>query len=258
MRTPIVLTTLALAAGSAFASVTDINGYDDAPRFFNDFASSSLTYSSNYSASNGSLSVRETDYGSGNFANRHIAFFADANGGNRVDFDYGDAFSFKTTLTINEATDVGNAEVGFQVDLFGLGFFGALTGPGEIAAFGGPLPFHSFGAGVYSVGDTVMLRMTHIPGGGEGNMANPSVMVYEYNNLTTASGWISSGPVAFSNLEFGLPSAGNGHFGIGGQINQPNALTGAVEFNFTGTMIPAPGALLAFAGLGVCAARRRR
>jgi len=246
-------------AGSAFASVSDINGFEDIPRLFNDFGSSTLSFSSSYSPSNGSLSVQESNYGAGGFANRHAAFFADAPGGPGTDFDYGDGFTFKTTLQVNQADNVGNVEAGFQVDLFGLGFFGVLTGPGEIAAFGGPLPFHTFGTGVYSVGDEVVLRMSYIPGGGEGDDLNPSVMVYEYNNLTTASGWVSSGPVAFGNLEFGLPSAANpGKFGIGGQINQPDATLGAVDFAFTGTMIPAPASLGLLAGGSLLAARRRR
>jgi len=109
------------------------------------------------------------------------------------------------------------------------------------------------------VGDEVVLRMRYVPGGGEGDDLNPSVMVYEYNNLTTASGWVSSGPVAFGNLEFGLPSAANpGKFGIGGQINQPDATLGAVDFAFTGTMFPAPASLGLLAGGSLLAARRRR
>jgi len=246
----------ACIAGSAMASVSDIASFVDQPRTFNDRPDSDLFYNSNYSPNAGSVTIRESSYGAGGFANRHIAFYGD-NGGGKVDFDYGDGWDMKTTLRVNAADSVDNVETGFQIDLFGFGLFGVLTGPGEIAAFGGPLPFHSFGAGVYNIGDEVMLRMIHRPGAGEGNSSDPSTMEYLYNNLTTGSGWVSSGEVAFTNLEFGLPSAANGNLGLGAQINNPDPVDGNVDIEFYGAMIPTP-ASVALLGLGGLAAARRR
>ena len=82
---------VAMIAGAAVASVSDINGFVDAPRLFNDFSGSNLTYSSTFSPMGSSVTLRESDYGSGNFANRHASWFSDG-GGNKVDFDYGDGF----------------------------------------------------------------------------------------------------------------------------------------------------------------------
>jgi hypothetical protein len=244
------------ASGVAMGSVSDIASFVDQPRTFNDRPGSSLFYSSTYSPSMGALTIRESDYGQGGFANRHIAFYGD-NAANKVDFDYGDGWDMKTTLRVNAAESVDNVEAGFQFDQFGFGLFGVLTGSGEIAAFGSVMPFHSFGAGVYNVGDEVMLRMVHRPGDGEFSGV-PSTMEYLYNNLTTGTGWVSSGEVEFTNLEGGIVSAFPFNVGMGAQINNPDPTLGNVDIEFYNAMIPAPASLAVLGLGGLAAARRRR
>tara|TARA_Y100001933_G_scaffold76872_1_gene78207 strand:+ start:210 stop:986 length:777 start_codon:yes stop_codon:yes gene_type:complete len=246
---------VAMIAGAAVASVSDINGFVDAPRLFNDFSGSNLTYSSTFSPMGSSVTLRESDYGSGNFANRHASWFSDG-GGNKVDFDYGDGFDMSMVMRINAADSVGNIEAGFQADLFGFGLFGVLTATGEVAAFGSTMPFHSFGAGVYNVGDDIALRMIHRPGAGEFSGTN-STIEYLYNNLTTGTGWVTSGEIEFTSLEGGIPSAFDQFYGVGAQINQPDALEGNVSIDFYDIIVPAPGAG-AVLGLGALAATRRR
>jgi len=259
MRTNTVMgISMMVCAGSmAAASVSDISSFVDAPRLFNDFAGSNLVYSSNYNAAGSSVSIHEDNYGSGGFANRHAAWFADA-GANKVDFDYGDGWDMQMTMQINEASNVDNVEAGFQADLFGFGMFGALTWNGEIAAFGSILPFHSFGAGLYNIGDELGLRMIHTPGDGE-NIGAPSTMEYMYNNMTTGSGWVSSGAIDFTTTEGGIPSFFDMFTGVGAQINAPMA-NGIVDINYSNitTSVPTPASLglLTLAGIG--AARRRR
>ena len=251
----IMVCTSTLAAASG---VGDIGSMIDNPRLFNDFASSNLSFSSSYDAMGSSVSLHEDTYGSGGFANRHAAWFGDAGGTNKVDFDYGDNFDMQMDMQINSASDVGNVEAGFQADLFGFGLFGVLTGNGEIAAFGSVLPFHSFGTGIYNVGDVVSLRMIHTSGDGEG-MGAPSTMEYMYNNMTTGSGWVSSGVIDFTTTEGGIPSSFDMFTGVGAQINAPGA-NAVVDINFNNltATVPTPGslALLSLAGIG--AARRRR
>jgi len=251
----ISLASMLAAAPVAFGQVSNVDGFVDQPRLFNDFGGSDLSYSSDFAA--GTLSIVESGYGSGNFANRHTAWFGE--GGSWYDFDYGDRFEISTTLQINEATDVGNVEAGIQADLFGFGLFGVQTASGEIAAFGSTLPFFSFGSGLYNVGDVVMLEMIYTPGPAESG-APVSTIEYLYNNVTTGSGWVSSGLIDFSNGEGGFPSAFTQNFGIGAQINQPNATTGSVDIQFSNTsiVVPAPGAIAAVGLAGGLMARRRR
>ena len=250
---------IAMCAGTiATASVSEINGWEDAPRLFNDRPGSNLTYMSNYDAMGSSVSFSEDNYGTGGFANRHASWFSDGMG-NKVDMDYADAFDMQMTMRINDASSVDNVEAGFQFDLFGFGLFGALTANGEIAAFGSVLPFHSFGTGLYNVGDELMLRMVHTPGAGEFSGTN-STMEYMYNNVTQGTGWVSSGAIDFTTLEGGIPDAFAAFAGVGAQINNPDAIDGSVSIDYYGitTSVPAPTslAMLGLAGLG--AARRRR
>jgi hypothetical protein len=248
---------LSVCSIASASGVGDVASLVDTPRLFNDFSGSNLVYSSNYNPAGSSISLFEDNYGSGGFANRHASWFGDA-GNNKVDFNYGDGFDIQMNMQINQASNVGQVEAGFQADLFGFGLFGVLTGNGEIAAFGSVLPFYSFGAGLYTVGDEVMLRMVHRPGAGE-NAAPASTMEYMYNNLTSGSGWVSSGLVDFTTTEGGIPSGFDMFYGAGAQINFP-AADGVVDINYSNITIavPAPGSLgmLALAGIG--AIRRRR
>jgi len=247
------VSTMAAATGAG-----DIAGFVDNPRLFNDFGGSDLIFNSNFDPSGSSLTIHEENYGTGNFANRHAAWFGDT-GGNKVDFDYPDAWDMETTLQVNTASNVGGIEAGFQADLFGFGLFGVLTGNGEVAAFGSILPFYSFGTGIYSVGDEIGLRMIHRPGDGENSGGAPSTLEYMYNNMTTGSGWVSSGAIDFTTTEGGIPSSFDMFTGVGAQINFPGS-DGVVDINFSNILVSVPApttlSLLSLAGLG--AARRRR
>lgn len=250
----VILCTGSVAAASG---VGDIGGLVDQPRIFNDFPDSSLTLTSNYDIFGSSIDLREENFGAGGFANRHAVWLGDG-ASNKVDFNYGDAFDMQMTMRVNEASGVGNVEAGFQADLFGFGLFGVQTATGEIAAFGSVLPFHSFGNGLYSVGDEIMLRMVHSPGDGEFG-ATPSTMEYLYNNMTTGSGWVSSGQIDFGTGEGGIPSSFDFFAGAGAQINQAT-LDGVVDISYRDftVAVPAPGALGVLSLAGLVATRRRR
>jgi len=258
MKKIIGISVLACVGSVASASgVGDVASFIDAPRLFNDFGSSNLVYNSNFNPAGSSLSIHEDNYGSGGFANRHAAWFGNAAGTNKVDFNYGDGWDIQTSLNVN-ASGVGQVEAGFQFDLFGFGIFGVLTGNGEIAAFGSVMPFHTFGTGVYNNGDDVILRMIHRPGGGE-NSSPASTMEYMYNNMTTGSGWVSSGQIDFTTTEGGIPSFFDLFAGVGAQINNPSP-DGSVDINFSNLTlaVPAPGALGVLMAAGLGATRRRR
>ena len=115
MKSVMCVAALAMGAGVASAQLAD--SFVDAPRLFNDFAGSNLTFVSDYGA--GTVEIAEDNYGAGGFANRHAAWFA--NGGSKVDIDYGDSFTISTTMNVMSTGSVGNIEAGIQADLFGFG-----------------------------------------------------------------------------------------------------------------------------------------
>jgi hypothetical protein len=245
------------ASSAAMGQVSAIDGMKEIPRYFNDRPGSNLVFENVYPAL---FRISEDKPGPGGFANGHMGAFSVDGGANAYDFNYGDAFD--TVMTMNVLVDPINVggEAGFKFNLFGIGHFGVLPHNGEIAAFGGILPFHTFGAGLWSGGD-IDLRIIHTPGNGNGlpgGATIPSTMEYMYN---LGSGWISSGPIAFSNLEGGIPDiAGNPlYLGPGIQNNWGAGLIKS-DVNFTNIkiVVPAPGALAVGAGLGLLAMRRRR
>lgn len=248
-RSVAAIATLAIA-GAASGAVQDINSVQQANRIFDDFTTTTLTVTDNYAAS---YRIEETGYVDesigGNFANKHGAFFSEDNGATRFDFDYGDSFLAKLTYVDNSSGI--NVEAGFLTDLFGFGFFGGLPN-GEVAAFGGTLPFHSFGT-IYTPGDTIDLSMKYIAGTAEG--FDPSRI--KYGVQINGGGWAYSPAILFTNGEMGWPSAFTQYIGFGAQFNNP--IGGSADVTFSNIMItPAPGAAAMMGLFGLVGIRRRR
>lgn len=235
----------AMVAGAAASQ--PYNGLMVNERVFNDYPGSTLVVDNMYPAS---LTISESNFGSGGFANRHMAFASEDGGTSAASFDYEDGFDFAVTMNL-DANPIDGREAGIMTDLFGFGFFGALPS-GEIAAFGSFLPFHTFG-NVYVSGTDVDLRMIYRPGAGQGLMP---VSTIEYI-IDTGSGPVSSGEIDFTNTEGGIPSGFNAKIGVG--IQSQGAPGGTVDVAFTDfNFVPAPGTgVLAACGL-FAASRRRR
>jgi len=234
---------------TAVASARPIpNGVQIVPRIFNDYPNSNLTILNNYPSQ---VTFMETDFGSGGFANRHSAYFSADGGASAIDWNYGDAFDFSLTLDL-DATPPTGREAGFHTDLFGFGIFGVLPN-GHIAAFGSILPFVDFGQ-VWTPGSPVRLQMIHTPGNGDGVTPGtiPSTMEYRYD---TGSGVVSSGPLAFTTGEGGIPS--NFNFLVGFGVQNQGAPGGRSVADFTNIVVPAPS-VSALLGLGGLVMLRRR
>jgi len=237
---------LLAAAGSAQAA---INGVFYKDRLFNDYPDSNLTVVRNFPTQ---IKYTETNFGSGGFANRHSAYFSEDGGTSPKDFNYGDAFDVCTTLDL-DATPAGGREGGFHIDQFGLGIFGVLPN-GEIANFGSVLPFYSAGI-VWTPGAPVSLRMTYRPGNGDGVNPStiPSTIEYQYD---VGAGFVSSGQIAFSNLEGGIVSSFDFFLGLG--VQNQGAPGGTSIADFTNIKIPAPAGMAVLGLAGMFASRRRR
>jgi len=233
-------------------------------RIFNDYPGSTLTTTNLYPAQ---VSFSDVGVGvaGGPFANRHNFRLSDNGGIGSAVFLNGDAFSFEADVRL---TGTGPVEGGLQVSPWWSqnvdGQFNIRLNDGEVAVFGGRLPFYSFTANhgvLYSSGETVHQKFIYRPNGL--SMASPATMEYVY---TTGGGTTySSGELAFDQ---GNP-AEDPPYGLWGMLNDARVGgfvmimnggqthdAGAVFSNMVFTPEPSSLALLALAG--AFAAIRRR
>lgn len=145
------------------------------------------------------------------FANLHTWRFS-GDGVNAIQFLNGDAFEYSCDLVLNGIGEGGlNLSPWFSPDADGL--FNVRTTDGEIACFGGRMPFFTFtGAfGLVYVNNTpIHLGITYIPNGL--SAVSPAQIIYtvNYNSVN-----YSSGPLAFDQ---GNPSEDPPH-GLWGALN---------------------------------------
>ena len=211
-------TTLALAA-FAFAGIASatpaVNSIVVTPRVYNDCSGSILTEVDSDLAG---ISLADSSTGCFGGANRHAWSFSTDNV-NPVDFMNADQFSFCATI---RAYGTGNGEVGLRLSPWWSadndGVFMLNTISGEIACFGGRLPFYSFTGAphsqTYVKGTRVTLAIDYKPNGL--TAASPATIVY---TLTNANGTFASPPLGFDE---GNPSQ-NPPRGLWGILNPARA-----------------------------------
>ncbi len=252
----------AMAAGmaaSAFAA-PNVNSAKINERIFNDYPGSSFVAVNNYPAN-----ITLTDSGLAapqGFANRHNWRLSADGGASNAQFANGDTYAVFADVTIS-TIGTGAAEGGLQISPWWSpnvdGVFNLRTTDGEVAIFGGRLPFYSFtgSQGVtYTPGTTVRLGVEYDPQGL--SAMSPGLVRYSYGALT--SGWLA--------FDEGNPAEEIPH-GVWGALN--NATVGGFVqvFGTTGSgqvsadfsnieYIPAPGSIALLAVGGAFAARRRR
>ena len=179
---------LALTVGMASATPMPNSAVIRA-RIFNDCPISILTTNNSYPAS---VSIGDQNQGCVGFANLHNWRFSE-DGTNPAVFNNGDCFHFGAILVISGP---GEAEAGLQVSPWWSqdvdGRFNVRTTDGEIACFGGRLPFYSFSGAPhnlrYTKGDAIVLKINYNPHGL--TQANPATIEYVvvYNNTLYSSG----------------------------------------------------------------------
>src|SRR5437773_5076579 len=218
---------LAILAGTARATPT-INGASVETRTFNDCSLSTLTVSNNYPSS---ISITDVmDPLCVGFANLHSFSFSEDGGATAADFDNNSNMTYGADFKIEGP---GEGEGGLRLSpWYGQyvdGRFMANATTGEIACFGGALPFYSFTANhgiTYTKGTTIHMEVTYRAH--DLTSANPASIQYHivYNNVPYDS------PI----LPFGSQNMAecNPH-GLWGMLNdgrvgayfQPRANTGA-------------------------------
>ena len=237
-------------------------------RIWNDDADSVLTTTNLYPSL---ISIQDAqldgDGAGGEWANRHN-FRLSANGGiSEAVFMNDDAFEFYSDVTI---TGPANSEGGLNLAPWWSqavdGVFMANAANGEVAAWGGRLPFYSFTVNhglTYVRGTTVRMGMIYNPN--SLTELDPATIDYIYVDADNTT--YTSGPMAF---DMGNP-AEDPPYGLWGILNDarlggyflPQIDVGnpdnwaQIEFGDM-VYIPEPASLLLFglAGLAVC--RRRR
>ncbi len=164
---------LALCAGAA-AATPNPDGAVIIERVFNDCPGTTLTTTNMYPFEIGIEEVGSNCFG---WANLHVWRFAV--GGAEALFPNNSAFRFSANLTIGGN---GQSEAGLQVAPWWSQADGRLnvrTTDGEVACFGGRLPFYSFTGShgvVYAKGNTINLCITYLPNGL--SETNPATIQY--------------------------------------------------------------------------------
>ncbi|MBN1513700.1 MAG: PEP-CTERM sorting domain-containing protein [Phycisphaerae bacterium] len=211
-------------------------------RIFNDSPASVLTTNNNYPSS---ILINDDQVNVG-WANRHN-FRLSADGGvSEAVFMNADEFSLFADVTI---TGTAKVEGGLNFTSWWTkdvdGVFMLKTENGEIACFGGRLPFYSFTANhglTYTKGETVRQGIIYTPN--SLTEADPATIEYV---LTQGGNTYTSGPLAY---DMGNPDE-DPPYGLWGNLND-GRLGGYVQI-----LTPEPGtlALLVLGGLAVL--RRR-
>ena len=181
-----------LGASAAFATPS-IDSAVLHTRIFNDFPNSTLATTNLYP---GVVEFFDGPVGPGAFANRHNFRLSDNGGISDAVFLNGDAFSFEADVAL---LGTGPVEGGLQVSPWFSqqvdGQFNIRLNDGEVAVFGGRLPFYSFTGNhgvLYQAGTTIHQKMIYIPNGL--SAGSPATIEYIY---TDSSGTYSSGALAF-------------------------------------------------------------
>jgi len=199
---------LVLVAGSAFATPNP-DGAIVIERQFNDCPASTVTVNNSYPSLISIQDVGSFCYG---WANLHLWHLS--TGGVELLFPNNSSFRISTTLTVDGN---GQAEAGLQIAPWWSAADGRMncrTTDGEIACFGGRLPFYSF-TGAYGLhyvkGTPISLSITYLAN--QLNSTEPATIEYVvvYNSAT-----YSSGPLAFDE---GNPSEDPPH-GLWGMLNE--------------------------------------
>jgi len=185
-------------------------------RVFNDCPTSVLTTGNSYPAS---LFIEDNDLSCGGFANLHNWRFSEDASTEAV-FNNDANYYFCATLVISGTSE---GEAGLSVAPWWSqdvdGRFNVRTTDGEVACFGGRLPFYSFTGSdgvTYTKGNSITLEVTYLANGL--SEADPATIEYELTYLASS---YSSGPLPFDE---GNPAEGYGAWGelddarVGGYI----------------------------------------
>ncbi|HET9325636.1 MAG TPA: T9SS type A sorting domain-containing protein [Candidatus Eisenbacteria bacterium] len=187
----LALLTVMLVPVVAVAATPNPNGAVVLTRVFNDCPFTTVNVVNNYPAL---ISIEDNGLECSGFANLHLWSLSADGGTTQATFENNSDFRFSTDLVISGS---GNAEAGIRITPWWSntdGRFNVRSTDGEIACFGGRLPFFSF-TGAYGLhyqkGETINLEVTYKPHGL--NASSPATIEYEltYQGQTYSSGGLT-------------------------------------------------------------------
>jgi hypothetical protein len=192
------------------------------PRVFNDYPGATLATVNNYP---NLISFSESNVvGPTGFANRDDWRFSSDGGLTDHQFMNNEYWSISATITLTGNPTSPRKEAGLRLDssVGGDGLFILDTDAHEIVAFGGPLPFYSFG-NTFNSGNSVTMGITYE------NISGTNGIVYSANG-------VNSPFLPMSNTEQGVINGSTlgGYFQIVGVVPEPSSLAlvglGALTF----------------------------
>jgi hypothetical protein len=212
---------LMLTGLATSALATDVPGMAVVlERIFNDSFASTLTVNNSYPST---IDIDDVCAGPLGWANLHAWRFS-LDGSTPQGFANTDGFMFSADVTLD---GTGDGESGLQIAPWWSeadGRFNVRTPDGEVACFGGRLPFYSF-TGTHGVsyvkGTTVNLKVIYLPNETMDETA-PATIEYIYNDGTE----YSSGPLPFDE---GNPAEADPHGTWG--ILSPAHVGGHMQYN---------------------------
>lgn len=245
-----------VAASGAYAQT--INGYYQNTRVFNNDPLSTLTITPAAPINANPATININDQYSGAFsgANRDDVLASSDGGLTAHTFGINDSWTFQTTLTLTDGFNSPRKEAGIRINSPTQGdtLLIVNSDAGEIVTFGGPqfmLWGNNAGGNGYTPGTTITLGFKEVS---TGVLPDTLEVWVDYG-----AGVVSTGPVAWNNLEQGPVGYTVGVYAQGDASNNGDFVNGLFS-NTTFTTIPEPGtfALVGMGLLGLLAIRRKR
>ena len=258
------LVLIGLVTGSA--ANAQIDGYKPSPRVYNDQPTSTVTITPpapiNFNPAN--ITIQDIYSGAFTGANRHDVLASGDGGLTAYNFNIDSSFIFTTRLTLTAGANSPRKEAGIRINspITGDMLFIVNSDAGEIVTFGGGSAFHLFGNNAlgngYTPGTSILLGIKQV-GGGDGPGGIPTTTEFF---IDRGSGIVTTGPLAWSNLELGplnyqlgvyAQGSSNGGLVVADYIN-------AVFAETTFALIPEPStiSLVSLGLFGVLAFRKRQ
>ncbi len=278
MKSVAILVTLAAAGAAVASDISQVNGYRVDMRVFNDFpdpiaAASFGPAGGPFTNAPAPASFTQTPASSlqmnhyfqngavGNFANKHVGYFSQDGGATQYGHNVAQSFTIDMDVRIN-ATSIGpRKEGGIRVEnpRPALGYTDEglvlVASDGEVAVFGGVMPFHTFG-NVYTANTTAHMSFQYFAPG----TAHATLGGYRLVFTDTVTGVHDTGLKLWG---AGEPDGTAGYntgtrFGLVSQAQRNPFVADSAEMIYSNvSLVPAPSAL-ALLGLGGLVAGRRR